>query len=125
MFENYKLCDELKPREICLVVEQYEKGEFTRKFHKHVPRSRLSTDARINLLRALVMRVSDMGAETIVQCHLNKRGKTPHADDHSLRFVVARPEPGVLRSYCGINTKAWSDEVIQPSRFRRDVATAP
>jgi hypothetical protein len=124
-YENYKLCDELKPREICLVVERYDQGKFTRKFHEHVPRFRLSSDARANLLRALVIRVSSLGAETIVRCHLNARGKTPPADEGNLRFVVTYPERGVLRTYCGTNTKAWFDQVIQPSEFRRDVGTTP
>jgi hypothetical protein len=106
-------------------VERYEKGEFKRQFHQHVPKSRLSNERRINLLRALVSRFSDMGAEAIVRCHLNTRGKTPPADDHSLRFVVSYPEQGVLRSYCGINTKAWSDEVVLPSEFRRQGETTP
>lgn len=120
MYENYKLCDKLKPREICLVVAQYERGIFKRKFHDHVPRSRLSNDERINLLRALVVKFSGISAETIVRCHLNAKGKTPPAD-RGLRIVVAYPERGVMRSYCGTNTKSWSDEVIQSDKFRRHV----
>jgi hypothetical protein len=119
MYENYKLCDELKPREICVVVEQYEQGKFIRQYHEHVPAFRLSNDARINLLRALVLRFSGFSAETIVRCHLNTRGKQPPADEGHLRSAVSRPERGVLRSYCGTDTIAWSDQVIQPSDFRR------
>ena len=118
MYETYKLCDRLKPSEICLVVEQYIKGIFIRKFHEHVPKSRLSHDARINLLRALVIHFSGIGAETIVRCYLNKRGRAPEADNR-LRIVTSYPEPGVLRAYCGSNTAAWSDQVIAPSKFHR------
>jgi len=118
MYENYKLCDHLKASELCLVVEQYTAGTFTRQFHEHVPKSRLSDDARRNLLRALVISFSGVGAETIVRCHLNSRGRTPAADN-SLRMVTSYPEPGVLRLYCGINTKAWCDQVIIPKEFRR------
>ncbi len=119
MYENYKLCDRLKPSEVCLVVEQYNaKGTFTRKFHEHAPKSRLSDDARRNLLRALVIHYSGIGAETIVRCYLNTRGRTPAADN-SLRMVTSYPEPGVLRSHCGTNTRAWSDQVIASVKFRR------
>jgi hypothetical protein len=119
IYENYKLCDRLKPSEICLVVEQYNtEGTFTRKFHEHVPKSRLSNDARGNLLRALVIHFSAIGAETIVGCYLNTRGRTPAADNR-LRMVTSYPEPGVLRLYCGANTVAWSDLVIAPVNFRR------
>jgi hypothetical protein len=119
VYENYKLCSELNPKVICLVLEQYEKGAFTRRYHEHVPSYRLSEDSRINLLRALVIRFSEFDAETIVRCHLNTRGKRPPADQGHLRFFVSYPERGVLRAYCGTDTKAWSDQVIQPSEFRR------
>lgn len=62
MYENYKLCERLKPSDLCLVVEQYQEGKFLRKFHEHVPKSRLSEDARRSLLCALVMHFSGMGA---------------------------------------------------------------
>ncbi len=71
MYENYKLGKTLKPSEVCLVAEQYEAGTFTRKFHKHVPRYRLSNEVRLHLLRALVIHFSALGAETIVHCYLN------------------------------------------------------
>lgn len=118
MYENHKLCDSLKPREICLVVEQYTKGVYIRKFHEHVSKSRLSKDARINLLRSLVIHFSKIGAETIVQCHVNKRVGKPTADNR-LRITTKYPEPGVLRHYCGSNTVAWLDAVIAPDEFRR------
>jgi hypothetical protein len=117
MFDNYKLCDTLKPSDTCFVAEEYDKGEFVRKFHEHVPKSRLSADARTSVLRALVMHFSGIGPKSIVCCHLNKRGRTP-AFDNSLRMVVSFPELGVLRTYCGANTKAWSDQVIVPTKFR-------
>src|SRR5579863_822940 len=110
MYDNYRLCETLGPSETCFVVQQYDKGQFTRKFHEHIPKSRLTEDARRNLLRALVMHFSGMGAESIVRCHLNRRGRTPAADN-SLNMVVSYPEPGVLRTYCGANTSAWSDQV--------------
>jgi hypothetical protein len=41
-YEKYKLCPTLKPRDVCIVLEQYEEGFFIRRFHKHVPASRIS-----------------------------------------------------------------------------------
>ena len=54
MYENHKLCPELKPKEICLVVEQYHEGVIDRKYHLHVPQHRLSEDALGYLLKELV-----------------------------------------------------------------------
>ncbi len=116
IYENYKLCADLTPSEICLVVQQYKEGEIIRKFHKHVPKSRLNQDEQTNLLRALVIHFSGVGPETLSQHFLNKRGKTPSAIQ--LQYVISYPEPGVLRTYCGVNTTAWSDKVIAPEGFR-------
>jgi hypothetical protein len=120
MYENFKLCHDLQPTDLCLVVEQYKGGVFERRFHKHVPNSRLSNDARIHLLKALVVRFygeSGMGAEHIVNCYLNPRGKSPPAAA-DLRIKTSYPEPGVLRCYCGGDTVAWSDQVIAKLKFR-------
>jgi len=127
MYENHKLCERLTSDEICLVLEQYREGSFTREFHEHVPTSRLSEDACRNLLRALVVRFagySGMAAEQIVRCHLNARSKTPEADN-SLRIVTSYPEAGVLRMYCGGNTCAWCDRVIVRERVRPGPIHAP
>jgi hypothetical protein len=118
MYNNFKLCDKLKARQICIVVERYGDGQYTREFHEHVPSVRLSNDSRVHLLRALVIRFSPFSAETVVRCHLNGRGRIPPADHGNLRFHITYPEPGVLRSYCGTNILAWSDQVIVPSQFR-------
>lgn len=118
MYENFKLCEELKPRETCIVVERYAVGELRREFHEHIPSARLSSDSRSDLLRALVIRFSEFDAKTIVRCHLNARGRAPLANS-DLRIVRSDPEPGVIRFYCGMNVVAWSDQVISPHEFRR------
>ena len=53
---QFKLCPDLQPSDVCLVVEQYRDGGYERRFHKHVPRDRLPDAARLDLLRALVAR---------------------------------------------------------------------
>jgi len=118
MYENYKICDRLKPSEICLVVERYTEGEYTREFHMHVPKHRLSTDARRNLLRVLVLHFKGSSAEAIVQSSLNMQGKSPPTK--TFQWSESYPEPGVFRTYCGANTVAWSDQVIDPTTFRPD-----
>jgi hypothetical protein len=121
MYEGFKICDELRPSEVCLVVEQYKDGTFKRCFHQHIRKSKLSNDARINLLKALVVRFfggSGMGAEQIVNLYVGSRGKSRSATN--LRIVTSYPEPGVLRTYCGSNTVAWTDQVIVPNKFRRN-----
>jgi hypothetical protein len=121
MHEDHKLCSELRPNELCIVLEQYHEGKFERQFHEHVPRSRLSGEGKINLLRALVVRFygfTGMGAEQIVRAHLNTKGKVP-SQNATLQIHTSYPEPGVLRHYCGGDTAAWADEVVLPSSFRQ------
>jgi hypothetical protein len=116
-----KRCPELKPNELCFVLEQYHEGKFTRQFHEHVPRSRLSAENKINVIKSLVVRFygfEGMGPESIVRAYLNNRGKTPSASA-VLRIHSSYPEPGVLRHSCGGDTAAWVDEVVLPSSFRR------
>jgi hypothetical protein len=122
MYEPYKLCCELKPSDWCFVIEQYVEGNFERQFHQHVPRSRLSVPVAMNLLQALVVRFdgrTGMGADQIVSAYLNKRGRTPSASV-ALRIITSYPEPGVIRRYCGANTKAWADQVIAKWDFRTE-----
>jgi hypothetical protein len=120
MYERYKLCTELKPRECCLVLEQYHQGEFTQKYHRHFPRHRISETTMIEMLKAFVVRFygfEGFGPDSIVAAYLNSRGKDP-ASRNPFQMQVTYPEPGVIRRYCGTNTKAWIDEVIVPSEFR-------
>ena len=101
------------------MVEQYQECAFIRKFHEHVSESRLSNIERVNLLRALVISVRGISPHWIVRCYLNNRGREPLADNSDLRIVLRYPEPGVLRTFRGTNTKSWSDQVVTPSDFRR------
>jgi|SRR5215470_6757959 len=120
-YDSYKLCPKLTPRNTCFVLELYVAGEFEERFHTHVPNYRLPQDTRSDVLRALVMRFhggDGMSAEDIVRAHLNERGKTPSKDTR-LRIVSSFPEPGVLRFYCGTNTRAWCDHVFRPEEFRQ------
>ena len=117
MYENHKLCERLKPKEICLVVEQYKEGIFEQQYHEHIPKHRLSECALKKLLQALVLKFENNEPGTIVRSHLNERGKEPRA--YKLMWHVTYPEPGVLRKYCGTNTQAWADQVISPDKFRK------
>ncbi|MET4448670.1 hypothetical protein ABIB75_006980 [Bradyrhizobium sp. GM2.2] len=106
---------DLTPKEICLVVRQYHEGHFTRVYHEHIPRHRISEDALKYLLPALVMKFENSEPLTIVRSFLNKRGKDPSA--YPFRWEATYPEPGVLRKYCGADTCAWVDQVVSPSNF--------
>jgi hypothetical protein len=123
-YENYRLCPDLRPDQDCIVVQQYRNGEFIRLHHDHVRRSQVSEETRRELLVALVIRFSDMPAEGIVKCYLNSRGKDSSRDWYQakIRGHVSYPEPSVIRWYCGSDTTAWVDHVIQKHIFRSDEA---
>ncbi len=118
MYENFKLCPDLKPGELCLVIEQYVEGQFQRCYHRHIRQHRLSDLSRRALLRSLVIKQSHMHEDHILACHVNSRGKNPSADG-SLGINTSYPEPGVIRTYCGANSVAWIDAVIVADQFRQ------
>lgn len=121
-YENFKLCSELSPSDVCIVVERHGDGLCERLHHQHVPRRRIAKSSLKELLRALVCRfdgTSGLGFETIVAAHLNNRkGGLPQQDPFQMK--LSYPEAGVLRTYCGTNTVAWIDHVMAPSRFRQN-----
>jgi hypothetical protein len=120
MHGNFKLCPDLQPADVCVVVEQYRGGGFERRFHKHVARERLSDEDRIELLRSLVARFAARtgpSAEQIVGSYLNTNSERP-APANDLTIVTSHPEPGVVRCYCGSATVAWSDHVFARKQFR-------
>lgn len=120
-YSGHKPCPDLKPGDVCLVVEQYSEGQFSREFHHHVRKSRLNQDDFNRVLRALVVHFSRGGPKEIVRSHLNAKGKDP---DSSYGFTchVTYPEPGVYRQSIGENTVAWLDWVLRPSEFRKSSA---
>jgi hypothetical protein len=125
MRSQFKLCPDLLASDVCLVVEQYREGGFERRFHKHVPRATLPDAARADLLRALVARFSERtgpSAEQIISAYLNAGGDKPPLTNN-LTIVTSHPEPGVVRSYCGSATVAWSDHVFARTQFRRPQST--
>lgn len=119
MYESWKLCPDLRPKQICFVLERYENGQTNRIVHQHVPGHRISNENRLALLRALVIagdRRTDDELASILGFFLNSRGREP--SERSMRVQCKYPEPGVLRTYCGTDLLAWSDQVVAPDAFR-------
>jgi hypothetical protein len=117
MYENYKLCSELREKQVCIVVHKYWEGSFEQLFHTHIPKQRLSQDNRMNTLRSLVVHYSGTSPEMIVGCFINKQGKEP-PHYPGFQVHVSYPEPGVLRTYCGTDVQAWCDVVTRGEAFR-------
>ena len=63
-------------------------------------------------------------AEQIVSVYLNASGDKP-PPTNNFTIVTSHPEPGVVRSYCGSATVAWSDHVFARSQFRRPQTRSP
>ena len=118
MYENFELCPDLKAKEMCIVVREYQEGQFYRRFHEHIPKHRISEENLSAMLQALVLKFQNNEPMTIMRSFLNKRGKEPSA--YTFMWRVTYPEPGVLRKYCGTNVCAWADQVIAPSNFRKE-----
>jgi hypothetical protein len=118
MYDGYKLCPDLKAKEICIVVEEYHEGNFYPRFHEHIPKHRISDENLRAMLQALVLKFQNNEPLTIVRSFLNKRGKDPSC--FAPMWNVTRPERGVLRKHCGSDVCAWSDQVIAPWDFRKE-----
>jgi hypothetical protein len=76
----------------------------------------------VEMLKAFVVRFygfDGFGPDSIVASYLNSRGKEP-APRNTFQLQITYAEPGVIRRYCGTDTKAWIDEVIMPSKFRSE-----
>ena len=117
MYTGFQLCTDLEPKIRCIRLRRYQSGQFEELHHEHVPAHRLSEGNCMEMMKALVLRFSEAGAERIVRSYLNQRGHEPRAVD-PFQIVVEYPEPGVLRKHCGTNVQAWSDIVISPGSFR-------
>jgi hypothetical protein len=115
---GFQICSELKKKEKCFRLQQYNNGEFEELFHEHVPKHRISKGNSIELLKSLIVRYSGLEFPQIVCSYLNDRGKNPSVIK-LFQLQIEYPEPGVLRTYCSSrNLNIWFDEVIAPDKFR-------
>lgn len=117
LFDNYKICSTLDAKHTCIVVEQYSQGTMIEIYHDHVPYRRLSDDTRRNLLKMLMINFSKIDPNSFLSYFVNSRGKNPLAA--AMNWVSSYPEAGVIRTSCGTNTRAWSDQVVNKSNFRQ------
>jgi hypothetical protein len=115
------LCPKLKPKERCIRLRQYNHGDgerYIELFHGHIPRHRISEDAAIEMMKALVLCHQKAESSYVMRCYLNDRGKEPKACD-PFNIYAEPPEPGVHRIYCGADLQAWVDTVVAPELFRQ------
>ena len=119
LFDNYKICPTLDAKHTCIVVEQYSQGIMIEIYHDHVPYRRLSDDACRNLLKMLMINFSKIDPNSFLSYYVNSRGKNPLAAN--MNWVSSYPEAGVIRTTCGANTRAWSDQVVNKSNFRQKI----
>ncbi len=121
MYSGVQICKTLMPNMKCIRLRKYNHGQgdpFNELFREHIPGHRISADASIEMMKALVLRYEEVDASYILHCYVNNRGRDPAFHD-PFRINIEYPEPGVLRKYCGINVQAWLDTVIAPEQFRK------
>lgn len=120
MFPGFQICTDLKPKEKCFRLREYDEGKFNDIFHEHIPKHRISEDNASLFIKAIVMKHSPFGDSEILRTYINSRGKEPSSIKLG-QGHVDYPEPGVLRRYFDAgNMHAWYDEVIDKSCFRID-----
>lgn len=121
-YSGFQICAALRPKMKCIRLRKYNHDlhdPYTEIFHEHFPGYRISVDASIEMMKALVLRYEERGASYILRCYLNKRGQEPESCAERFQITVEYPEPGVIRKYCGTDIQAWLDTVIVPEKFRQ------
>ena len=82
---------DLRPADICIVVEQYADGKFERCFHLHVRKSRLPQRARAELLHTLVARFyGSLVWDLIVSCLI--------VIEYALLRTTTRKASGIIKA---------------------------
>ena len=120
MYKRHKICPELGCKEKCFRAQRYEDGNTIEVFHEHIPSHRISLDAGIEALRALVGQFAGWNGLFILHSRLNNRRGGPSRYPGFMSHV-SYPEEGVLRRYFSSgNVTAWSDTVITSGDFRRN-----
>jgi hypothetical protein len=105
MYERFKLCERLTAKEICFVVERYQQAKFVPEHNEHILRGKVAEEAKFGVLRCFVSHFGDLRPDTIVRCHLTRRGKEK-TGFHAFSIRSAYSELGVQRFYCGSDTVA-------------------
>lgn len=122
MYEHYKTCPCLSLKEKCFRVQRYNEGEIVETFHEHLPSHRLSLDAELEALRALVGHCAGWNEAFILHSRLNGRKGGPSCYPGFMSHV-SYPEAGVIRRYLSSGSAtAWSDTIVNPGNFRREIA---
>jgi hypothetical protein len=118
MYTHYEICSQLKPKVRCFRLRRYKEGIYDKLFHEHVPQHRIGVDDSLAMMKALVLRFNQSGADRILRAYLNRRDHKPESID--VRYEVEYPEPGVMRR-CVIDGSviAWMDEVLLSDTFRQ------
>jgi hypothetical protein len=118
MFTGFQICSDLRPKQKCFRLREYDEGIFKDIFHEHIPKHRISEDNAFVFMKMLVVKYSSLGDFEILRSYMNSIGKEPSAIQLG-RWQVEYPEPGVLRRYFDAgNIHAWYDKVVDESCFR-------
>ena len=120
MYENFHLCNSLNPTEKCFCLIQYNDGLMIEVLHQHVPAHRMSSDAELEALKALINQHSEWDSTQLLHSFLNNRKGGP-IKPVSHRLHVTYPEAGVIRRYVTLDCfTAWVDHVINRTAFRSE-----
>jgi hypothetical protein len=119
MYHRHKLCQTLKPKELCFKGYSYREGKVSEKLHEHVPEPRISQESALEALRALVGHFAGWPGIFILHARLNNRSGAPERYP-SFVMDTSYPEEGVVRfSVSSGNDWAWFDRVINAHDFRK------
>jgi len=105
-----QICDSLKPSEKCIRLKRYNHGEgdlLTELFHEHFPSHRISENAQIEMMKAMLLTYGKAEAPYILRCYLNDHGREPPHYD-AFRFSPPDLQDGWLRLTCRCGDfEAW------------------
>jgi hypothetical protein len=102
MAADVQICPTLDPKEKCIRLNKYNRGQgdlSTELFHKHFQRHRISEDAQIEMMKAMVLTYEKPEPLFVLGCYLNGRGRDPAPYD-PFRIKVHLHD-GWVRITCG------------------------
>lgn len=115
---GHQLCPELTKGVRCFRSRRYREGEFLDVHHEHIPVRRMSHDAALEALRALIVCAAEWPSSFVLRSLLNSRPGSPERYP-GFQHDVSYPETGVVRYVTSSgNYWSWFDLVVLPKSFR-------
>jgi hypothetical protein len=106
-YTNHMVCDTLERKQRCFRCWQYRDGKVDEVFHQHLPKYRMSHEAALEALRAMIAINGGWSLAFALHSRMNDRGNEPQAYPGFRGAVESATIRHIMSSG---NDWAWFDE---------------